>query len=242
MDLDKREIGLTFEIARGKRAYFERINIRGNSKTRDKVIRREMKISEGELFNNTNLEVSKRRIMALGYFENVVVSTKRGDSDEFVDVNVEVTERPTGTFQIGAGFSSVENFIAQAQISQSNLFGRGQTLSLQAQLSSIRQLFSLSFTEPYFLDTYWTFGVNLYNQTIGFYSFFRDATGGTLTWGYPLLFEARVRDVRAFLTYKLEDVSIDTQLAGSAGSTASVGRPSGRPSCRRASRTCSAVA
>src|SRR5262249_33487435 len=163
LDLPSRKISLTFEVSRGKRAYFERINIRGNSKTRDKVIRREMKISEGELFNNTNLEVSKRRIMALGFFENVVVSTKRGSSDEFVEVNVEVTERPTGTFQIGAGFSSVENFIAQAQISQNNLFGRGQTLAVQAQLSSLRQLFLLRFVEPYFLDTYWTFAFDLYN-------------------------------------------------------------------------------
>ena len=212
VDLDKKQIALTYEVSRGKRAYFERINIRGNSKTRDKVIRREMRISEGEMFNNTNIEVSKRRIMALGFFENVTVSTKRGSSDEFVEVNVEVVERPTGTFQIGAGFSSVENFIGQAQISQMNLFGRGQNLTLQAQISSLRQLFLLSFTEPYFLDTFWTFSFNLYNQSIGFYSYFRDATGGTLTWGYPLLFEARVRDVRAFLTYKLEDVSVSTGL------------------------------
>ncbi len=209
VDLDKRQISLTFEVARGKRAYFERINIRGNSKTRDKVIRREMKISEGELFNNTNLEVSKRRITALGFFENVVVSTKRGSSDEFVEVNVEVTERPTGTFQIGAGFSSVENFIAQAQISQNNLFGRGQTLALQAQLSSLRQLFLLRFVEPYFLDTRWTFAFDLYNQSRGFGTFYRNATGGTLTWGYPLSYEAR-----AFLTYKLEDVSITTGSGG----------------------------
>jgi len=217
VDLDKRQISLTFEVARGKRAYFERINIRGNSKTRDKVIRREMKIAEGELFSNTNLEVSKRRITALGFFENVTISTKRGSSDEFVEVNVEVSERPTGTFQIGAGFSSVENFIAQAQISQNNLFGRGQTLALQAQISSIRQLFLLRFIEPYFLDTYWTFAFDLYNQSMGFYSYFRDATGGTLTWGYPLLIEARVRDVRAFVTYKLEDVNVSTGAAAFAG-------------------------
>jgi outer membrane protein insertion porin family len=209
VDLDKRTISLTFEVSRGKRAYFERINIRGNSKTRDKVIRREMKISEGELFNNTNLEVSKRRIMALGFFENVVISTKRGSSDEFVEVNVEVSERPTGTFQIGAGFSSVENFIAQAQISQNNLFGRGQTLALQAQISSLRQLFLLRFVEPYFLDTQWTFAFDLYNQSRGFGSFYRNASGGTLTWGYPLSYEAR-----AFLTYKLEDVSITTGSGG----------------------------
>jgi outer membrane protein insertion porin family len=209
VDLPTRKISLTYEVARGKRAYFERINIRGNAKTRDKVIRREMKIAEGELFNNTNLETSKRRITALGYFENVVVSTKRGSSDEFVEVNVEVTERPTGTFQIGAGFSSVENFIAQAQISQNNLFGRGQTLAVQAQLSSLRQLFLLRFVEPYLLDTRWTFGFDLYNQSQGFGTFFRNSDGGQLTWGYPLSYEAR-----AFLIYKLEDVSISTGNGG----------------------------
>jgi outer membrane protein insertion porin family len=209
VDLPNRKISLTYEVARGKRAYFERINIRGNSKTRDKVIRREMKISEGDLFNNTNLEVSKRRVTALGYFENVTVSTKRGSSDEFVEVNVEVSERPTGTFQIGAGFSSVENFIAQAQISQNNLFGRGQTLSVQAQLSSLRQLFLLRFVEPWFLDTEWTFGFDLYNQSRGFGTFFRNSSGGQLTWGYPLSYEAR-----AFLIYKLEDVDITTGSGG----------------------------
>ncbi|HZJ63361.1 MAG TPA: outer membrane protein assembly factor BamA [Kofleriaceae bacterium] len=209
VDLPTRKITLTYEVSRGKRAYFERINIRGNSKTRDKVIRREMKIAEGELFNNTNLETSKRRITALGFFENVVVSTKRGSSDEFVEVNVEVTERPTGTFQIGAGFSSVENFIAQAQISQNNLFGRGQTLALQAQLSSLRQLFLLRFVEPWFLDTEWRFSFDLYNQSRGFGTFYRNASGGMLTWGYPLSYEAA-----AFVTYKLEDVSITTGSGG----------------------------
>jgi len=205
VNVDKHEIDLIFEVARGKKAYFERINIRGNAKTRDKVIRREMKISEGELFNQSNLDESKRRITALGYFESVNISTKRGSSDEFVVVNVEVSERPTGTFQIGAGFSSVENFIAQAQISQNNLFGRGQTLTLQAQLSSLRQLFLLRFVEPYFLDTHWTFAFDLYNQARGYGSFARNASGGDLTWGYPLSYEAR-----AFLTYKLEDVNIST--------------------------------
>jgi outer membrane protein insertion porin family len=168
-----------------------------------------MKISEGELFNNTNLEQSKRRIEALGFFETVNVSTKRGSSDEFVEVNVEVSERPTGTFQIGAGFSSVENFIAQAQISQNNLFGRGQTLTLQAQLSSLRQMFLLRFVEPYFLDTNWTFAFTLYNTSRGFDTFSRNASGGDLTWGYPLSYEAR-----AFLTYKLEDVGISTGSRG----------------------------
>ncbi len=204
-NLGKNVISLIYEVESGKKAYFERINVRGNSKTRDKVIRREMKISEGELFSSTNLEASKRRINALGFFEKVDVSTKRGSSDELVEVNVEVTERPTGTFQIGAGFSSVENFIAQAQISQNNLFGRGQTLALQAQLSSLRQLFLLRFVEPYFLDSNWTFAFDLYNQSRVFTGFSRNAAGFNLTWGYPLTYEAR-----AFVTYKLESVGIST--------------------------------
>src|SRR5262249_49318425 len=98
---------------------------------------------------------------------------------------------------------------AQAQISQNNLFGRGQTLALQAQLSSLRQLFLLRFLEPYFLDTMWTFAFDLYNQSQGFGTFFRNAKGGTLTWGYPLSYEAR-----AYLTYKLEDVNIATGSGG----------------------------
>ncbi len=209
VDLDRRIVDISFEIEKGKKVYFERINVRGNSKTRDKVVRREMKISEGELYNQTNLEISKRRVTALGFFEKVDISTKRGSSDEFIVVNVEIAERPTGSFQIGAGFSSVESFIAQAQISQNNLFGRGQTLSLQAQLSGLRQLFLLRFVEPWFLDTRWTFAFDVFNQVRAFSGFARNAVGGNLTWGYPLSFESR-----AFLTYKLEDVSVTTSSGG----------------------------
>lgn len=209
LDLENKTVDLTFEIVQGKKVYFERINVYGNTKTRDKVIRREMKISEGELYSQTGMDVSQRRINALGYFEKVDISTKRGTSDEFIVVSVEVSERPTGTFQIGAGFSSVENFIAQAQISQNNLFGRGQTLTLQAQVSGLRQLFLLRFLEPYFLDTSWTFAFDIYNQSRAFGSFARNATGGNLTWGYPLSYEAR-----AFLTYKLEDVGVASGNAG----------------------------
>lgn len=209
VDLDTKTVDLSFEIEKGKKVYFERINVRGNSKTRDKVVRRELRISEGELYNQTNLELSKSRVTALGFFEKVDISTTRGSSDEFIEVNIEIAERPTGSFQIGAGFSSVENFIAQAQISQDNLFGRGQTLSLQAQLSSMRQLFLLRFVEPWFLDSQWTFAFDVFNQVRAFSGFARNAVGGNLTWGYPLSFESR-----AFLTYKLEDVSVSTGNSG----------------------------
>jgi len=200
-----RTVDVAFEIQKGPLVTFDRIRIRGNTKTRDKVIRRELRIYEGDSYNQSQLDYSKRRVTALGYFEKVDVSTKRGSTDDKMDVNFEVTERPTGTFQIGAGFSSVENFIAQAQISQNNLLGRGQLLTLQAQLSSLRQLFLLQFQDLYFLDTKWTFGFNLFKQDQFLFSFVRSSKGGSLTWGYLI-----AEDTRLMLTYTLEDVSVST--------------------------------
>src|SRR4051794_32467321 len=200
-----RTVDVLFEIQKGPLVTFDRINIRGNSKTRDKVIRPELRIIEGDIYNQSLLDYSKRRVNALGYFEKVDVSTKRGRSDDKMEVNFEVAERPTGTFQIGAGFSSVENFIAQAQISQNNLLGRGQLLTLQAQLSSLRQLFLLQFQDLSSLDTKWTFGFNLFRQDQFLFSFARRSRGGSLPWGYLL-----AEDTRLLLTYTLEDVTIST--------------------------------
>jgi outer membrane protein insertion porin family len=205
VDEKNRVVNLTFDIQRGSLVTFERINIRGNSKTRDKVIRREMRVVEGETYNQSKLDLSKKRATALGFFERVDLSTKRGSSDDQMEVNVEVAERQTGAFQIGAGFSSVESFIAQAQISQNNLFGRGQLLTLQAQLSGLRQLFLLQFEDPYFLDTNWTFGFQLFNQQRYYRDFTRRSVGGSLTWGYMV-----ADDVRLYLTYQLQDIGVST--------------------------------
>jgi outer membrane protein insertion porin family len=209
LDLANRRVPLTFEIVRGKRTYVERIHIRGNSKTRDKVIRRELRIAEGELFNGSRIEASRRHILALGYFENVVVSTTRGSSDEFLEINVEVHERRTGTFQIGAGYSSAQGPIVQGQVSYDNFLGRGESVALQAQLSGLRRMFTFRFVEPYFLDTRWTFAFDLYNTSIGLGAFSRNATGGALTWGRPLSDHAS-----ASLTYRIEDVGITSGSGG----------------------------
>src|SRR5262249_4651917 len=123
LDPDKEEVDIAVVIKRKKPVYFGRIEIKGNTKTRDKVIRREMEIEERQLFSESKMEKSKRRITALGYFERVDFSTEQGDDAEHVNVNVEIGEKPTGTFQVGAGFSSIENFIATAQVQQANLFG-----------------------------------------------------------------------------------------------------------------------
>jgi outer membrane protein insertion porin family len=186
VDEKTRKVDLTLDIRPGKPVIVERILFSGNSKTRDKVMRRELKISEGDLYSASRLEGSKNRVMALGFFESVNVNEKRGSGEDKVIVTFEIKERPTGTFQIGAGFSSIENFIATAQIAQQNLFGRGQTLSLLAQLSSLRQLFRINFYEPRFLDTDWIFSITGFNYVQDFFDFLRDSWGGSLLWGYQL--------------------------------------------------------
>jgi outer membrane protein insertion porin family len=204
---DTNEVDVVVPIQRGPLVYFERIEVKGNTKTRDKVIRREMEIIEGQLFNETNLERSRRRVTALGYFERVDVSTTAGSKPDRVIAVVEVIERPTGTFQVGAGFSSIENFIATAQVQQSNLFGNGQTLTLNAQLSRIRQMVSINFFEPYFLDSPFNFSIDLYDQLRVYTDFSQRNRGGSLTWGYPLI----QPELTASVSYTLEENQVSTE-------------------------------
>ncbi len=205
-DPARQTVDLTVRIVRGPVVTVHRIEVRGNSKTSERVIRREMQLIEGERYSETDYQASRRRIMALGYFERVDLSTEsvEGHPDWLV-VNVEVAERPTGTFQIGAGFSSVESFIATAQIQQLNLFGRGQSLTLQAQISGLRQIFSARFVEPYLFDSDWTFALDIYNSLRAFQDFTRTSTGGTLTFGYPIL----GNDLRLYATYTGELVGVN---------------------------------
>ncbi len=210
-------VALTYDLQKGPKVYFGRIEVVGNSKTRDKVVRRELVFAEGDLFSATKIKRSQARVQRLGFFESVDITTTQSDKQNVVDVKVTIVERPTGTFQVGAGFSSVENFIATAQVSQNNLFGRGQNLSLQATLSSIRTLFNLQFTEPYLFDTRWQLSADLYDFEFIFNDFTRSSTGGSLTVGYPLpqpwLDLANIPgDVSVAGTYKLE--SVDVTLGG----------------------------
>jgi outer membrane protein insertion porin family len=202
-------VSVNFRIKPNKKVYIERINIIGNHKTRDKVIRREIIISEGDLYSVTRINISKKRITRLGYYKTVKLKTKKGSRDDQIIITIKVTERSTGTFNVGFGFSTVENFLLQAQVTQQNFLGRGQTLVLQAAMSSLRQFFTLKFIEPHFLDSKWYFSFALYNSMYAFESFNRETYGGSLTWGYALTPFWRV-----FLTYKLEDVNIDTSSSG----------------------------
>jgi outer membrane protein insertion porin family len=200
---DAKTVDVTFSFQKGNLVTIEKIEMVGNNKTRDKVIRRELRINEGDLYSGTGIRVSKARVTALGYFDSVEINTRRGSADDKMVVEVTVKEKLTGTFQLGFGFTGGESFFGQAQLSQNNLLGYGHTATLSFQISSLRQLFQLSYLDPYFLDTSWTASIDLYRSELVYTGFDRQAIGGALTAGYELF-----EDFRFFTTYTLENVDV----------------------------------
>ena len=186
VDSAQKTVALDFKVEKGKPQTIEAIEITGNTKTRDKVVRRELRIYEGDLFSGSGLKRSKDRVTALGFFETVEITFKPGRDDSHVVVTVEVKEKSTGTFQVGFGFSSVESFIFTAQVTQNNFLGWGQTVSVSAQLSSLRQLVQLSFYDPYFFDSDWIFSFDVYRTQIDQFDFTRQALGGSVGLGYHI--------------------------------------------------------
>ncbi len=203
---DEHIVDLVLDVNRGPMVYFERIEIRGNTKTRDRVIRREVVIHEGEEYSQTGIDRSKARVTQLGYFEVVDITTSPGSANDKMIVTVEVAEKQTGQFQVGIGFSSVEKFIAQAQVSEQNFLGQGQTVSLQMQLSGLRRIFMFNFWEPYFLDTEWTFAFRMFNTLMAQIDYDRTATGGEVTLGHSL----GLRDLKLYMTYNAEYDQVNT--------------------------------
>lgn len=205
----ERTIDIALDVTKGKKVYIERIEIRGNTRTRDKVIRREFRVAEGDQYSGSKIRSSQQRVTALGYFESVDIATRPGSGPESIILEFVVKEKPTGTFQVGAGLSTGEGLLITAQIAHDNLFGRGQSGSFSWQFSRRRNIFSLNFTEPYFLDSRWTFAFGAHNTTADYLDFFRVSRGGSLTWGYQL-----IDRLRLFLTYTLEDIRVSSDSGG----------------------------
>ena len=206
-------VDVTVRIRRGPKVRIERINILGNSKTRDLVIRRELNIAEGDWYSQTKIERSRNRVEALGYFETVTVAEEAGSSRKRVILNFEVAERSTGQFQVGAGFSSVESILLNAQVQQENFLGRGYTLGFQLQLSGIRRLFQVRFVEPYLLGTRWSLGLEVFRNVRQFQDFVQRSTGGAITFGHPIVDDR----LRFSLRYRAENVVIDPRTGGAFG-------------------------
>ena len=203
IDDKARTVSLSIDIDKGKKVYVGKINMLGNIKTKDNVIRREFRLKEGQLFDGTKLKRSKQRINNLNYFEDVKIDTKRGESPELIDILATVTEKPTGTFTVGAGFSNVENLIFTTSIAQNNLFGNGHRVNLTASLSSIRTNFNLGLTEPRLFDSEILLGIDAFNQDQNFLSF------NSLTSGAGFRFGKNISEYENLgIGYRFENVEV----------------------------------
>ncbi len=197
-------VDLVYEIRKGAKVYFERIDIVGNVKTRDKVIRREFGVAEQGLFDAKALRKSNQNLHRLDYFEEINLSTSPGTQEDRMKLKVEVKEKMTGSFSLGAGYSAVENFMVMGQISERNLFGRGQRLSLDAQLGGVTTRYNLGFFEPWLFNTRISSETNIYNWTHIYEEYSKESIGGSLGFGYPILAE----DTRAFIAYAYDDANV----------------------------------
>lgn len=180
------QVDIVFRITSGEKARFERINIYGNSVTRDHVIRRELEIIEGEYFSGIGLSNSTANLQRLGFFEDLEVQTKKGSQDDLMVVDINVKERPTGSFSIGAGYSGYEGATGIIQVSQSNLFGRGQRLAATAKISTKAAEYDIRFTEPWFLGRRLSAGIDIYNWDRDFEDYSRDSKGFAFRFRKPL--------------------------------------------------------
>ncbi|MDP1671122.1 MAG: outer membrane protein assembly factor BamA, partial [Alphaproteobacteria bacterium] len=186
---DERKIDIIYQINEGPRVYVEKINIEGNVRTLDRVIRREFRIVEGDAFNTAKLNRSRSRIRGLNFFADVEITQTPGETPDRTIINVEVKEKSTGQLSFGVGFSSTESVIADVSIAERNLLGKGQFLRASAQASSLTQQLELSFSEPYFLNRQLAAGFDLFrvrNDFTDFASFDTEQTGFTLSIGAPL--------------------------------------------------------
>lgn len=190
-DTERKLVDILIEVKTGVKVKFERIEITGNTRTIDKVIRRELRVYEDEPFSATNLKKSKERLGRIGYFEDINLNPTKGSQEDTMKLDVQVKERPTGTFSIGAGYSSVDKLMFMGEISQRNFLGNGQMLSFKGILGAVTNRFSLNFAEPYLFDTQWYFGASLYNWEVSYDDYTKDSAGAEITFGYPLTDELK---------------------------------------------------
>lgn len=184
---DTRTIDVVFDIDEGPRVYIEKINIVGNTRTLDKVIRREFRLVEGDAFNRVLVDRSRTRIKALGYFKDVDIKPLPGSQPDRTVLQVNVTEQSTGELQLGAGYSSTSSFVGQFSYTERNLFGRGQYLRASIEASAISKEAQVSFTEPYFMDRPLAAGVDIYKIITNYQQvdYQGDTTALGLRMGFP---------------------------------------------------------
>lgn len=220
IDPETGKVDISYKIIENDIVYVERIDIRGNTKTKDKVIRREVRLKPGEKFDGDKLKRSKERLDNLGFFEEVVFDTEPGSRTNRENLVVEVKETQTGSFSFGGGYSTVEELVGFIEVEQKNFdianfpyfTGGGQDLTFRWELGSVREDFSLSFTEPWLFDNPISFGFDAYKtshdrETDVGYGYSEDRKGGALRLGKEFS-----EFVRGDIAYRLEEIDISDVL------------------------------
>jgi len=197
-------VAIAIEIAEGPEVYVERINIAGNVRSEDKILRREIPMVEGDLFTSQKLQRARQRLVNLGYFEAVNVTTQPGTDRTRIIVNVDVTERPTGIFSIGGGYSSVDSFVGTIDLRQNNFLGRGWQAALAIRAGGTSQQGILSFTEPWLFDRPLSAGFDLFNTARQYSEYDYNTLGGALRLSHPF-----AEYWRWHLSYRLTRDEID---------------------------------
>lgn len=201
---------ITLDITEGAIVKVGRINISGNERTRDYVIRREVRLDEGDTFSTRLLRRSYERINNLNFFENVAMTPEPRPGEDVVDIHIKVKERSTGALSVGGGYSSTDKLIGMAEISQGNLFGKGQFIKLKGEYSSKRTNYILSFREPYIFDKPISGGISIYRQERKYDNYKRQASGGSLSLG-----KSFTEYLSSSITYNYEIVNISDITPGS---------------------------
>lgn len=215
-DYENRTISITYYIDEGPRAYIERINIRGNDRTREYVIRREFDIAEGDAFNRVLIDKAERRLKNLTFFKEVRISTERGSAPDRVVINVDVEEQPTGEVSFGVGYSTSDGVIGDISISEKNFLGRGQYVRLAVGGGGSKQTYEFSFMEPYFMGRRISMSLDLYRKVYDDNdnrAYDERTTGGGIGFGLPL----RDDELRLNVFYRIYQtkISVDTGITAS---------------------------
>ncbi len=205
-DREQGVVNIVWEIGEGARSYVEAVAISGNTITQDRVIRRQIKIAEGDVFNRVLLAKSERNLRALGFFEGVSITPRRGSAPDRVVLDTALTERPTGEITLGLGFSSADGFLGEFALRQNNFLGRGQTIGVELAYSTQRRVIDLSFIEPFFLDRDLRLGGDVFYLTNDFQNvsgYDRLLFGGRASLDFPVGEDARLR-----ISYGIEQEDI----------------------------------
>lgn len=205
---DETVVDVSLEITEGIKTFVERIEIRGNTKTRDKVIRRQLELAEGDVYNGKLLQEARTALRRLGYFEAVDIKTGRGSAPEQLQLAIDVKEKPTGRLGLGGGFSTAGGALASVFFAEDNIFGYGKRIRVSATFGTITNILNLTYEDPAFLDSNYSFTLSLFDRTSTFDDFDEERRGVEVAFGRRIL---KYNSVRLGYLYETVDISdVDT--------------------------------